>query len=82
MLGSIQRKDLLMWGNLITRFGAICGVQVQGTDYKTPDGTCVRDYIHVTDLIDAHVKALNAATPGKPGIYNVATGQGGFIWKE
>lgn len=53
--------------------------QVQGTDYNTPDGTCIRDYIHVTDLVDAHVKALEAAKPGQPGIYNVATGKGGFF---
>jgi UDP-arabinose 4-epimerase len=54
-------------------------LQVQGTDYNTADGTCVRDYIHVTDLIDAHVKALKAAKSGKPGIYNVATGKGEFL---
>lgn len=51
-------------------------LQVQGTDYSTSDGTCIRDYIHVTDLVDAHVKALEAAKPGQPGIYNVATGKG------
>lgn len=51
-------------------------MQVKGTDYKTPDGTCVRDYIDVTDLVDAHVKALNKAAPGKVGIYNVGTGKG------
>ena len=36
------------------------GLQVFGDDYPTPDGTCLRDYIHVTDLADAHVKALAA----------------------
>lgn len=56
--------------------GVIPELKVQGTDYNTADGTCVRDYIHVTDLVDAHVKALNAAKPGKTGIYNVATGKG------
>ena len=50
--------------------------QVKGTDYKTHDGTCIRDYIDVTDLVDAHVKALEKATPGKVGIYNVGTGKG------
>lgn len=39
----------------------------------------MRDYIHVTDLVDAHVKALNAAKPGKTGIYNVATGKGNLF---
>ncbi|CAI0393633.1 unnamed protein product, partial [Linum tenue] len=50
--------------------------QVKGTDYKTHDGTCIRDYIDVTDLVDAHVKALEKAEPGKVGIYNVGTGKG------
>jgi UDP-arabinose 4-epimerase len=49
---------------------------VKGTDYETPDGTCIRDYIDVTDLVDAHVKALDKARPGKVGIYNVGTGKG------
>ncbi|KAG6756761.1 hypothetical protein POTOM_040204 [Populus tomentosa] len=51
-------------------------LQVKGTDYKTHDGTCIRDYIDVTDLVDAHVKALEKAMPGKVGIYNVGTGKG------
>jgi len=50
--------------------------QIKGTDYKTADGTCVRDYIDVTDLVDAHVKALQKAKPRKVGIYNVGTGKG------
>lgn len=50
--------------------------QVTGTDYKTTDGTCIRDYIDVTDLVDAHVKALEKAKPEKVGIYNVGTGRG------
>ncbi|KAI7979104.1 putative UDP-arabinose 4-epimerase 4 [Camellia lanceoleosa] len=37
-------------------------MQVTGTDYKTADGTCMRDYIDVTDLVDAHVKALEGNT--------------------
>lgn len=51
-------------------------MQVRGTDYATDDGTCVRDYIDVTDLVDAHVKALAKAKAGKVGIYNVGTGKG------
>ena len=51
-------------------------LQVRGTDYKTSDGTCIRDYIDVTDLVDAHVKALEHAQPRKVGIYNVGTGKG------
>ena len=51
------------------------GLQVFGDDYPTPDGTCLRDYIHVSDLADAHVKALEAiAETGKSGAYNLGTG--------
>ncbi|KAJ0028401.1 hypothetical protein Pint_36592 [Pistacia integerrima] len=55
--------------------GIIPGLKVRGTDYKTADGTCIRDYIDVTDLVDAHVLALANAKPGKLGIYNVGTGK-------
>ncbi len=51
------------------------GLQVFGDDYPTPDGTCLRDYIHVADLADAHVNALEAiAETGKSGAYNLGTG--------
>jgi len=52
------------------------GLQVFGDDYPTPDGTCLRDYVHVTDLADAHVKALESiAGAGPSGAYNLGTGQ-------
>jgi UDP-glucose-4-epimerase GalE len=52
------------------------GLQVFGNDYPTPDGTCLRDYIHVTDLADAHVRALEAiAETGTSRVYNLGTGQ-------
>jgi len=51
-------------------------VSIFGTDYDTPDGTCVRDYVHVTDLVDAHVLAMDAMKPGETKAYNVATGTG------
>ena len=48
-----------------------------GTDYDTRDGTCIRDYIHVLDLADAHVKALRRLLEGDSGdAYNVGTGVG------
>lgn len=48
-----------------------------GDDYETRDGTCIRDYIHVLDLADAHVRALNQLLEGSPGsAYNVGTGVG------
>ncbi len=48
-------------------------ISVFGTDYDTPDGTCIRDYIHVTDLAKAHILALEALLSGKKktAIYNL-----------
>jgi UDP-glucose 4-epimerase len=51
-------------------------LSIFGTDYPTPDGTCVRDYIHVDDLADAHLLALEALGPGKQLRYNLGTGRG------
>jgi UDP-glucose 4-epimerase len=51
-------------------------VQVFGDDWPTPDGTCVRDYIHVDDLADAHLLALEHAQPGRHAIYNLGSGTG------
>src|SRR5262249_13311521 len=51
-------------------------VEVFGTDYPTPDGTCIRDYIHVDDLAEAHLLALEALGPGKHLRYNLGTGRG------
>lgn len=48
--------------------------QLYGTGYDTADGSCVRDYIHVADLADAHVRATATAVPA--GVYNLGTGQG------
>src|ERR671932_168269 len=49
---------------------------VFGEDYPTPDGTCIRDYIHVEDLSDAHLLALGAPSPGEHRIYNLGNGFG------
>jgi UDP-glucose 4-epimerase len=68
--------------NLVPRvmksiLGASGPLQVFGNDYPTPDGTCIRDYIHVVDLADAHVKALDYLTTGGTSlICNVGTGMG------
>ena len=52
-------------------------LKVFGDDYATPDGTCIRDYIHVSDLADAHVRALRAMLDGGPTVIrNLATGRG------
>jgi UDP-glucose 4-epimerase len=49
---------------------------VYGTDYPTPDGTCIRDYVHVDDLAEAHLLALAAAPAGEHRIYNLGNGAG------
>ncbi|MEU4829742.1 UDP-glucose 4-epimerase GalE [Streptosporangium sp. NPDC023615] len=51
-------------------------VSVFGTDYPTPDGTCVRDYIHLADLARAHLLALDACSPGEHRVYNLGSGTG------
>jgi UDP-glucose 4-epimerase len=51
-------------------------VRVFGTDYPTRDGTCVRDYLHVLDLAEAHLLALDGATTGVHRIYNLGSGTG------
>ena len=51
-------------------------VTVFGTDYPTPDGTCIRDYIHVEDLCAAHLVAMEALQPGDARFYNLGIGRG------
>lgn len=51
-------------------------VTVFGSDYDTPDGTCIRDYIHVVDLAKAHVLAFEALADGRSRVYNLGNGQG------
>jgi UDP-glucose 4-epimerase len=54
--------------------------QLFGTDYPTPDGTCVRDFIHVIDLADAHLAAVRALQAGAPSaVYNVGRGEGASV---
>jgi UDP-glucose 4-epimerase len=51
-------------------------VSIFGDDYDTKDGTCIRDYIHVLDLAEAHILALEALAPGERRAYNLGNGQG------
>jgi len=51
-------------------------LMLYGDDYPTPDGTCIRDYIHVADLASAHLLALDAIRPGRHQIYNLGNGDG------
>ncbi len=61
---------------LNTALGKRDSATIFGTDYDTPDGTCIRDYIHVEDLVDAHAVVLGALKPGDQRTYNLGTGQG------
>ena len=54
-------------------------ITVFGSDYDTSDGTCIRDYIHVDDLADAHIRAVDAVIPGKGSKYNIGTGSGNSV---
>ena len=74
-----QRPNNLVPVITQTAIGKIKSMQVFGDDYPTRDGTCIRDYIHVCDIAEAHVMALNLLdTPGQPAydIYNLGTGTG------
>jgi UDP-glucose 4-epimerase len=63
--------------------GSAGAVTVHGDDYATPDGTCVRDYVHVSDLARAHVLALDALAAGSPAAtYNLGCGGGGTSVRE
>jgi UDP-glucose-4-epimerase GalE len=71
---------------LQTALGQRPAISVFGTDYDTPDGTCIRDYIHVADLAEAHLLALGATTAGDPRtaeplVLNLGNG-GGFSVRE
>ncbi|MDC0335564.1 UDP-glucose 4-epimerase GalE [Pseudodesulfovibrio sp.] len=54
-------------------------ITVFGTDYDTPDGTCIRDYIHVNDLADAHIRALEYLTDNDSAAINLGTGTGNSV---
>jgi UDP-glucose 4-epimerase len=63
---------LVIWAAM----GKRADIEVFGTDYPTPDGTCVRDYIHVDDLAEAHLLALEKLGPGAELRYNLGIGRG------
>ena len=64
---------------LLAALGRREPVTVFGTDYPTPDGTCIRDYIHVEDLCDAHILAMKALRPGDARFYNLGIGRGNSV---
>lgn len=60
-----------------TASGILPQLTVYGDDYPTPDGTCIRDYIHVSDLADAHIRALDyLSVPRELAVFNIGTGTG------
>jgi UDP-glucose-4-epimerase GalE len=59
-----------------TAMGQRPAIEIFGTDYPTPDGTCIRDYIHVDDLADAHLLALERLRQGQFASYNLGIGRG------
>eukprot|EP00897_Mesotaenium_endlicherianum_P000903 jgi/Mesen1/10813/ME000093S10338 len=74
-LGEAPRPELRHHGRITgacfdAALGNIPGLKIMGTNYKTPDGTCIRDYIHVTDLVDAHLAAMSKQVMGEVKIYN------------
>ncbi|UCD29351.1 MAG: UDP-glucose 4-epimerase GalE [Planctomycetota bacterium] len=64
---------------LETARGRRSQMSVFGTDYDTPDGTCIRDYIHVEDLASAHRLAIEAIEPGVGQAFNIGTGRGNSV---
>lgn len=78
-LGEHHRVETHLIPNVLrVALGQSPEAQIFGDDYPTPDGTCIRDYIHVLDLADAHIRALE---PGKAGFFNLGNG-GGYSVRE
>lgn len=76
-LGETHDPESHLIPNLIAAVMSGSEFKLFGSDYSTADGTCVRDYIHVSDLADAHILTLKALISGhKGGIYNAGTGKG------
>jgi UDP-glucose 4-epimerase len=76
-LGEDHRPETHLIPNVLkVALGQRAHVEIYGTDYDTPDGTCIRDYIHIVDLARAHILALSAATSG---FYNLGTGGGSSV---
>jgi len=76
-LGEVDRSQSRLIPLVIqVALGQREAITIYGDDYPTPDGTCIRDYIHVDDLGSAHVLALEHLTPGKGLLLNLGTGRG------
>jgi UDP-glucose 4-epimerase len=75
-LGERHNPETHLIPNVLAAAAENRRVRVFGEDYPTPDGTCIRDYIHVTDLADAHLRALESARAGQHRVYNLGNGTG------
>jgi UDP-glucose 4-epimerase len=76
-LGEDHRPETHLIPNVLkVALGQSPNVEIYGTDYETPDGTCIRDYIHIVDLARAHILALGSAASG---FYNLGTGGGSSV---
>jgi UDP-glucose 4-epimerase len=76
-LGEDHRPETHLIPNVLAAAaGRAPAVDLFGTDYDTPDGTCVRDYVHIADLAAAHLLALDSAAAGKHQVYNLGSGEG------
>src|SRR5262249_49393444 len=75
--GEDHRQETHLIPNVLkVALGQKPNVEIYGTDYETPDGTCVRDYIHIVDLARGHILALGAASSA---FYNLGTGGGSSV---
>ncbi len=76
-LGEDHEPETHLIPNILrAAFGAAPEVNIYGTDYPTPDGTAIRDYIHVEDLAAAHLLALDATRDGEHKVFNLGSGSG------
>jgi UDP-glucose 4-epimerase len=75
-LGERHNPETHLIPNVLKAAADKTPVQIFGNDYPTSDGTCVRDYIHVSDLANAHLRALEASMPGQHQIFNLGNGAG------
>jgi UDP-glucose 4-epimerase len=76
-LGEDHEPETHLIPNLLrVALGLRTQAEIHGNDYPTPDGTCIRDYVHVRDLADAHIRAL---VSGATGAFNLGTGAGASV---
>jgi UDP-glucose 4-epimerase len=75
-LGEDHHPETHLIPNVLAAAAGRAPVQLFGTDYETPDGTCIRDYVHIADLAAAHLLALAAVEEGRHQVYNLGSGHG------